>query len=68
MPKNTKVYKVDNVLKRQRVPSKFRIGTRKAGKSAHLMSTQALLDVLAGPHKKNAKNAKQVLELRNYAW
>ena len=65
MPKNNKVTKVDNVLKKQKVAAKLRIGTRKTGRSAHTMTTDALLAVLTNKDQsKGHQAARTVLRHR----
>ena len=64
MPKSRIKRKVDSNIITDVVPRKFRVGTRKSGKSAHLMNNAALLDIVRGPAKKNIKNAISVLKLR----
>ncbi len=47
------------------VPTKFRIGTRKHGKSAHMMSTEDLMQVVLDDNKsKWHASAIQVINLR----
>jgi len=61
MPKNCKITKKDNVTYKQNVASKLRIGNRKTGVSAMLMSVAALKEVLSNTNKKRyhskARNA-----------
>ncbi len=47
MPKNRNVVKKDGVVHKYKVASKMRIGTRKSGKSANLMSNEDLMSVLS---------------------
>ena len=63
MPKRKEVKKVDGVVYRKKVAHKFRIGTRKSGKSAHKMSNEELMAV-TGKHK---HKAIKVLALREAA-
>ena len=65
MPKNRIVKKVDGRTISKRAPSKMRIGTRKAGKSANLMSNAELQAVLdSGDKRKWHHVAKAVLDAR----
>ena len=65
MPKNRKVVKKDGVIKVINVPAKLRIGTRKAGKSAHSMKTQELFDICNGKgNSRYRNNATAVLYSR----
>ena len=67
MPKNRKTVKLDGVIKHLNVPSKLRIGTRKAGTSASLMSNSTLQDVLTDKGKKRYwNNAQSVLISRGF--
>ena len=52
MPKNSKVEKRDGRVIRTRVPHKHRIGSRKSGVSASMMSNDQLYDVLNNVDKK----------------
>ena len=66
MPKSVRKVKKDGYWTRVVVPTKFRIGTRKGGKSANLMSDEALIQVLA--NKDQAKywnSARAVLGNRS---
>lgn len=67
MPKNRKIVKADNgAIKRSKVPSKLRVGTRSGGHSATTMSSAALVAVLKDTSKrKYHKNASAVLRKRN---
>jgi len=68
MPKNNKVTKVDGHIKKQRVPSKLRIGTRKGGKSGIAMSNADLQSVLENNDKRKwHHNARTVLNMRGVA-
>jgi len=51
MPKNRKKVKVDNRIVTIKIPAKNRIGTRKGGISANLMSNESLMDVITDPNK-----------------
>lgn len=65
MPKSVRKVKKDGVWKTIVVPTKFRIGTRKNGTSANLMSNDALMQVLANKDQgKYWKCAKAVLANR----
>ena len=65
MPKNNKVTKVDGHIKKQRVPSKLRIGTRKGGKSGIAMSNVELQSVLESNYKRKwHQTARTVLKMR----
>jgi len=65
MPKNNRLVKLDGLIKKFKVASKLRVGTRRSGKSANLMSNDKLLDVVTSSnHKKDIKNAKTVLTNR----
>jgi hypothetical protein len=65
MPKSVKKVKDGNIWRREVVATKFRIGTRKSGKSAHLMSNEDLEAVLADKNKSKWHNsARAVLALR----
>ena len=53
MPKQKKTWKdASGAIHKQKVCTKFRIGTRKSGKSALLMSDEELLAVLDDKNKK----------------
>jgi len=68
MPKNRKVIKTPKGLIKLNEPRKFRIGTRSGGTSAHVMSTSALMNVMANPDMKgDHSNALAVLRLRGVA-
>ncbi len=68
MPKSTKVTKIDGVIRRQKVPMKLRIGTRKSGKSAIAMSNEELQAVLESNDKRKWHyRARSVLEARGVA-
>ena len=68
MPKNNKVTKVDGHIKKQRVPSKLRIGTRKGGKSGIAMSNADLQSVLEHNDKRKWQHhARTVLNMRGVA-
>lgn len=57
MPKQRKFVKnKENVSMYVKTPSKFRIGTRKAGKSAMLMSVDELWAALSNSNLKRHKN------------
>lgn len=62
MPKNKLVTKRDGILIKTSVPSKLRIGSRKSGRSAHVMSNAALQTIK--PKSKDYQNAQTVLKLR----
>ena len=65
MPKNRKVVKINNRVVKLKVPHKLRIGTRSAGKSAFLMTTAELKEVLENRDKKRwHQNARKVLNMR----
>lgn len=65
MPKNRKVVKLGNNSHNLNVSSKFRIGTREDGKSAHFMPTADLKDVLSNKNKQRyVPSALAVLKLR----
>ncbi len=66
MPKNVKSEKVgNNCMKRTTPPSKMRIGTRKNGKSANLMSNVDLLATLEDANlKRSHSKARAVLTAR----
>lgn len=68
MPKTRKRTKIDNRIIVTKIPAKHRIGTRKSGTSANLMSNEALMDVITDPNKsKWAKIAYDVLRNRGQA-
>jgi len=68
MPKHRKVVKRDGQIFKFNTPNKFRIGTRKNGVSAHMMSSAALQEVIANKDKaKYHKNARTVLAIRGIA-
>ncbi len=68
MPKNRKIYKKENRIIVENVASKLRIGNRKTGVSAMLMSISALKEVLASSDKKRYHNkARNALHLRGVA-
>ena len=56
MPKSNKVVKHDGRQFKQRVATKFKIGNRKTGTSANLMSTADLEKVLEDKNKKKFHN------------
>ncbi len=65
MPKNRKRIKIDNRFVISKNPTKHRIGTRKSGSSANLMSSAALLAVLEDKNKtKWHQHARHVLSSR----
>ena len=65
MPKGRKVIKTANSVKKVNVKRKLRIGTRKSGTAANMMSTEALKEVLNTDSKsKWHKNARTVLSQR----
>jgi len=65
MPKMRKRTKKGQVVKKENVKRKFRIGTRKSGLAAEQMSTTDLIAVLANESKtKYHKNAAIVLRTR----
>lgn len=66
MPKSVKKVKVGQEWHRMTVPTKFRIGTHKGGKSANLMSNEELEKVLADKNQaKHWNKAQAVLINRN---
>ena len=66
MPKSVKKVKVGQEWKREVVATKFRIGTRKGGKSANLMSNDELQGILADTSKaKHWNKARAVLANRS---
>ncbi len=68
MPKNRKIYKVDGVLHIENVASKLRIGNRKTGISAMLMSIGTLKDILSNKDKKRYHSkARNALHTRGVA-
>lgn len=68
MPKNNKVTKVDGHVKKQKVPAKLRIGTRKSGKSGVAMSNTDLQAVLESKDKRKWHHtARTVLNMRGVA-
>lgn len=69
MPKNvSRVKTKDGAIIVKRPTSKFRIGNRKGGKSALLMTNQQLMDVLKDPNKKRYHHkARAVLAARGGA-
>ncbi len=65
MPKHRVIVKKDGVVHKYNTPNKFRIGTRKNGVAAHMMSKDALLDILNRKDKaKFHTNARTVLAAR----
>jgi len=66
MPKNRKVEKNKEGVVKMSIPkSKLRIGNRKSGRSAFLMSTEELKNVLAkDDYKKYHQKARTVLRQR----
>lgn len=65
MPKNSTVVKKDGLIHKHRVANKLRIGDRKSGTSANLMSNEALLAVLKSRDKaKYHAKARTVLTAR----
>ena len=65
MPKNRKTIKHDGVITKINVASKLRIGTRKSGTCASLMSTKRLNAVLEDKNlKSDWDNALTVLNRR----
>jgi len=65
MPKNRKVIKHDGISTAHNVASKLRIGTRKSGSSASLMSNKRLLEVLDDANlNSDWDNARAVLKER----
>jgi len=65
MPKSRKVTKKDGVIHKQDVATKFKIGNRKTGTAAHLMSTAQLEAVIEDDNRKKFHNkARQVLAKR----
>jgi len=68
MPKNRKRTKVDNRIVVTKIPAKHRIGTRKSGISANLMSNDALMDVITDPNKSKWYHiAQNILANRGHA-
>lgn len=66
MPKSVKKVKVGQEWQRVTVATKHRIGTRKGGKSANLMSSQELYDVIDNKNMaKHHNKARAVLVNRN---
>ena len=67
MPKNRTIEKRDGLIYKHNVASKLRIGDRKSGTAAHLMSDEALQAVLnSKDKKKDHANARTVLRARGY--
>ena len=64
MPKSIRKIKKDGYWTKVVVPTKFRIGTRKGGKSANLMSDAALIAVIA-TNSKDSNKARTVLANRS---
>ncbi len=65
MPKSNRIVKIENRLIKIITPTKFKIGNRKTGKSANLMSNSALKSVLEdATRSKWHNNARAVLTLR----
>lgn len=65
MPKSARVTKIDGIIRRQKVPMKLRIGSRKSGKSAIAMSNAELFAVLESPDKRKwHSKARAVLTKR----
>ena len=65
MPKNRKVTKVNGATVVTKTPNKLRIGTRKTGQAASLLSTKRLQDVLEDSNlKRYHNNARTVLQHR----
>ena len=65
MPKSNKVVKHDGRQFKQKVATKFKIGNRKTGTAANLMSTSQLQAVLEDTNRKKFHNkARQVLANR----
>lgn len=65
MPKSKKTTKVDGRTVHHKTPMKFRIGTRKAGKSAITMTTAELQAVLENKDKRKwHSKARTVLQSR----
>ena len=65
MPKSNKVIKKDGRHFTQKVATKFKIGNRKTGTAANLMSTAQLEAVLEDSNRKKYHNkARQVLATR----
>ena len=65
MPKSRKSDKRDGRVFKSNVPTKFKIGNRKTGKSAMLMSVKELEAVLEDSNKKKFHNkARAALALR----
>ncbi len=68
MPKNRKIYKKENRTIVENVASKLRIGNRKTGVSAMLLSISALKEVLGNTDKKRYHSkARNALQLRGVA-
>lgn len=65
MPKDIIRNKKDNRIFITKPPRKFKIGTRKSGKSAHTMSNDDLLEVLGDASKSRYhQNSREVLSSR----
>jgi len=65
MPKNRKTVKEGNVIKKLKVPSKFRVGTRSGGSSAMLMSNSILNALLKdADYRRDWNKIKGVLDAR----
>jgi hypothetical protein len=65
MPKLRKRVTKGQVVKKENVKRKFRIGNRKGGLAAEQMTTEALIKVLADDNKRKFhKNAAIVLRTR----
>ena len=57
MPKSRKKVKEGNRITTLVVPTKFRVGNRKSGVSAHSMSTAALVAALEDKNKSKYRNS-----------
>jgi RNA:NAD 2'-phosphotransferase (TPT1/KptA family) len=65
MPKGRRVEKRGNAIHKFNVQRKFRIGTRKAGRAAHSMTTEALKEILEkADQKRYHQKARTVLAMR----
>ncbi len=65
MPKDIVKMKKDGRILRKKPARKFKIGSRKSGKSAHTMSSEALLAIVTNNKRTGDRtNARSVLKLR----
>lgn len=68
MPKDIITTKRDGRVFHSKSARKFKIGGRKSGKSAHTMSSEALLAIVNGEKRTgDSQNARAVLTLRGVA-